>query len=105
MIEIPVMFEVRRGGGMALWPNLVNGLTVGSRYIAPRPFGPRINGKDALEEAALRALERAGGTDVRFVDDFAAYSDMGGEVHCGTNALRQPKTERAMQLVRLESGT
>jgi protein-arginine deiminase len=102
IVEIPVMFEARMGGGMALWPNMVNGLTVGSRYIAPRPFGPRIDGKDALEEAARKALARAGVTDVRFVDNFAAYSDMGGEVHCGTNALRQPKGERQMQLVRLE---
>lgn len=101
IIELPVLFEQRMGGGMALWPNVVNGLVIGRRYIAPKPFGPRVDGVDVIEEAVRQALKGSYDTEVRFVDNFAAYSDMGGEVHCGTNALRRPHGAATMQLERL----
>jgi protein-arginine deiminase len=102
LIELPVLFEAHEGGALSLWPNLVNGLHVGSRYLAPKPFGPRLGGVDVLEEAVRQALSGAGVDDVHFLDDFEAYSRAGGEIHCGTNVLRQPSRNKPMQLVRLE---
>jgi len=68
--------------------NLVNGLVIDEHFISPKPFGPVVDGVDILEESCRKALQEAG-VVVHFLDAFEAYSRNAGEIHCGTNAIRQ----------------
>ena len=91
IIRVPVVFKKN---GWSLWPNIVNGLVLDKHFICPRPFGPEVEGQDAIE-AALRASLQEIGVTTHFVDVFDAYSSMAGECHCGTNAVREPILKRA----------
>lgn len=73
---------------MAFSPSIVNGLVLGSDYIAAKPWGPIINGKDIVEEAVVNIYSKAGMT-VRFIDDYMSHHVRGGEVHCATNTFRE----------------
>jgi len=85
VIELPVLFD---RSGLSVWPNVVNGLVLGRHIVCPKPFGPIVDGQDQLE-ALCRKILREAGMEVSFVDAYNAYSRMAGEVHCGTNAIRQ----------------
>ena len=90
VIELPVLFwpptpEDPRTA--AFFPDMVNHLVIGDVSIVPRPYGPRVDGEDAFEQAFREALPHR---DARFVDDWYAYHEQLGEVHCGTNARRRP---------------
>jgi protein-arginine deiminase len=90
VIELPVLFwppmpEDPRTA--AFFPDMVNHLVIGDVSIVPRPYGPRVDGEDAFERAFRDALPDR---DARFVDDWYAYHEQLGEVHCGTNARRRP---------------
>ncbi|MEV0177587.1 protein-arginine deiminase domain-containing protein [Streptomyces sp. NPDC050803] len=69
-------------------PGAVNGiLLTRERYLAPRQWGPVIGGKDIFTEAVTAAYTRAG-MKVSYVDDWYTYHLGMGEIHCGTNTLR-----------------
>ncbi|QKW07414.1 hypothetical protein HUT18_14490 [Streptomyces sp. NA04227] len=69
-------------------PGAVNGVVFGpGRYLAPRQWGPVIDGKDIFTEAVTAAY-RTAGMEVSYIDDYATYHLGMGEVHCGTNTLR-----------------
>ncbi|MEV3970429.1 protein-arginine deiminase domain-containing protein [Streptomyces sp. NPDC050698] len=69
-------------------PGAVNGLLLGrDRYLAPRQWGPVIDGKDIFTEAVNAAYQRVG-LKVWYIDDWYTYHLGMGEVHCGTNTLR-----------------
>jgi len=89
IIEVPVLFwppgEDGRTGAFS--PDMVNHLVLGNVSIVPRPYGPEVDGVDAFAEAFSSALPTR---TVRFVDDWYAYHEMLGEVHCGTNVRRIP---------------
>ncbi|MFV0126719.1 protein-arginine deiminase domain-containing protein [Streptomyces sp. HMX112] len=69
-------------------PGAVNGLLLGpDRYLAPRQWGPVIGGKDIFTEAVTGAYRKAG-LSVSYIDDYYTYHVGMGEVHCGTNTLR-----------------
>jgi protein-arginine deiminase len=91
-LEIPVAFKpvgpVRRA--LAYFPDMVNHLVLGDISVVPKPYGPRIDGKDPLEQAFVEAVPER---KVRFIDDWLAYHEMSGEVHCGTNVRRRPAAE------------
>lgn len=72
----------------SFFPHALNGLVLGRSYIAPKSFGPIVNGTDVLEEA-IEKVYRENGMDVSFVDDYMSHHVRGGEVHCGTNVLRE----------------
>ncbi|KFA59967.1 hypothetical protein S40285_08012 [Stachybotrys chlorohalonatus IBT 40285] len=72
----------------AFFPGPINGVVIGSHYISPNPFGPVIDGVDVLSKAVEEAYARAG-MNVTFVDDFYSHHMSSGEVHCGSNTLRQ----------------
>jgi len=119
-IPLPVVFQGnlvpgRSVSGLAFTPGLVNGLVLtggpttwaGPRQItmvAPKPFGPQKHadgspprvGDCLFEEAMIEALgpEPKTGVQVVFADDFLGYHLLEGEVHCGTNSLRVPPTDR-----------
>jgi len=73
---------------ISLFPNAVNGLMLGDTYIAPKQWGPIINGKDILGQAVVNVYGRAN-RSVVFLDDYMSHHVRGGEVHCGTNTLRE----------------
>ncbi|KAK1829717.1 hypothetical protein QBC39DRAFT_262313 [Podospora conica] len=83
-----------------LMPNPVNGLVLGSKYLAARQWGP-VSGDDDDEEGADEAgvpdifrlaveeeLRRVG-LDVVWVDDYVTLHQHAGDVHCGTNTFRE----------------
>lgn len=80
IIEVPALFN----RGRSVWPNLVNGLALADRYIAPDPSGPIVDGVDPVKEALTRALD-AIGVRTQFIPDFAPHHLSGGDVHCATN--------------------
>ena len=69
-------------------PSVINGVVLGSDYLAPKPWGPVIGGKDVFEEAAVEAYARAN-MRTWFIDDYSSHHVRGGEVHCGTNTFRE----------------
>lgn len=73
---------------IAAYPGAINGLMVDRRStIAPRAWGPVVDGRDVLQDAVEAAYARVGIT-VRSVDDWLSHHLLGGEVHCGTNSVR-----------------
>ncbi|MGI5427295.1 protein-arginine deiminase domain-containing protein [Streptomyces sp. CA-179760] len=69
-------------------PGAVNGVLLGrDRYLAPRQWGPVIAGKDIFTEAVDAAYTKVG-MKVSYIDDWYTYHLGMGEVHCGTNTLR-----------------
>lgn len=93
--KIPVMFKNVAGPGetaaLAYFPDMVNHLVIGEVSVVPKPYGPVVNGTaDPLEQAFIDAVPSR---TVRFIDDWLAYHEMSGEVHCGTNARRKPPAE------------
>ncbi|TXS42209.1 hypothetical protein EAO75_33870 [Streptomyces sp. uw30] len=69
-------------------PGAVNGVLLGrDRYLAPRQWGPVVGGKDLFTEA-VTAVYRKVGLKVSYIDDWYTYHLGMGEVHCGTNTLR-----------------
>ncbi|MDC0769037.1 protein-arginine deiminase domain-containing protein [Streptomyces sp. HD] len=69
-------------------PGAVNGILLArDRYLAPRQWGPVIGGKDIFTQAVTAAYTRVG-LKVSYIDDWYTYHLGMGEVHCGTNTLR-----------------
>jgi protein-arginine deiminase len=69
-------------------PGAVNGILLSrDRYLAPRQWGPVIGGKDIFTAAVSKAYNSAG-MKVSYLDDWYTYHLGMGEVHCGTNTLR-----------------
>ncbi|MFE0427212.1 protein-arginine deiminase domain-containing protein, partial [Streptomyces sp. NPDC058953] len=69
-------------------PGAINGLLLNdNRYVAPKQWGPVIDGKDIFTTAVTSAYEKAG-MKISYIDDYYPYHLGSGEVHCGTNTLR-----------------
>jgi protein-arginine deiminase len=72
----------------AFLPSAVNGVLLApDRYLAPRQFGPVVRGTDVFA-AAVTAAYRGAGIKVSYADDWGALHDGAGNIHCGTNVLR-----------------
>lgn len=73
----------------AYYPGMINGIMLSKTdYLSPKPWGPLVDGKDIFEEAANKVYAKAGLT-VTFMDDWNTHHNGGGEIHCGTNTIRQ----------------
>ncbi|MDX1932359.1 MAG: protein-arginine deiminase family protein [Capsulimonadales bacterium] len=83
IVSLPVLFR----NGLAVIPNGVNGLVLGSDYLVPAPNGPVIEGVDVLERAIRDRLQPLG-LRLRFLDIYEPYHVRAGEIHCGTNTVR-----------------
>lgn len=69
-------------------PGAVNGIVLSrTHYLAPRQWGPVISGKDIFTQAVTAAYTSAG-MKVSYIDDWETYHLGMGEIHCGTNTLR-----------------
>jgi protein-arginine deiminase len=76
---LPLLFEGRE----ALWPNPVNSLVLGGRFLVSDPhYAP-------FKESIGDVLTQLGNQAI-FLDAWEPYHVRGGEIHCGTNALRLP---------------
>jgi len=72
-------------------PAAINGVVLGpDHYLSTEQFGPVVNGKNIFAEA-VSAAYRSTGMKVTFIDG-SMYSVGGGEIHCGTNMLRDATT-------------
>jgi protein-arginine deiminase len=89
----------------AYYPGIVNGIMLSDTdYLAPKPWGPLVDGQDVFEQAAKAVYAKAGLT-VTFMDDWNTHHNGGGEIHCGTNTVRQTnepwwQTSESRQLTR-----
>ncbi|MEO3972751.1 protein-arginine deiminase domain-containing protein [Streptomyces sp. CAU 1734] len=69
-------------------PGAVNGVVLSdSRYLSAKQWGPVIGGKDVFG-AAVSAVYAKAGFKTAYIDDWYTYHLGWGEVHCGTNTLR-----------------
>ncbi|XP_051986051.1 protein-arginine deiminase type-2 isoform X2 [Xyrauchen texanus] len=102
IIDLPILFKLLKHEeeeeedvprAAAYYPDMVNMIVLGNQLGIPKPFGPQVNGKCALETEMQSLLEPLG-LKCTFIDDFAPYHKMLGEVHCGSNILREPSTFR-----------
>lgn len=80
IIQIPCLFR----SGLASVPNMVNSLIVGQNVFLPNPeFEP-------FRRSVATALSRLG-LKLHFMGIYDSYHVRGGEIHCGTNAIRRLK--------------
>lgn len=93
IIKIPFLHTEISGRSAAYQPGIVNGVYISdTRFGAPNPHGPEIDGKDIFKTAMSEALAEIGVT-VDWIEDWDDYHLGIGEVHCGTNSTRQiPQT-------------
>jgi protein-arginine deiminase len=89
IIRIPYLHWTMSGYSVAYQPGTVNGILIDSdNFMPPKPHGPKIEGKDAMEKQFEEAYSTVG-MNVRWVEDWDLYHRLLGEVHCGSNATRE----------------
>lgn len=89
IVRIPFLHMSLDGQSIAYQPGMVNGLYLSdTHFVAPDPHGPVIEGQDIFKVAMESALAPYGIT-VHFAEDWDTYHREMGEVHCGTNSIRQ----------------
>ncbi|XP_048054928.1 protein-arginine deiminase type-2 isoform X1 [Megalobrama amblycephala] len=104
IIDLPILFKVMEEEeeeeekksiprAAAYYPDMVNMIVLGDQLGIPKPFGPQIKGQCALETEMCSLLEPLG-LKCTFIDDFASYHKLLGEVHCGSNVRREPSPFR-----------
>ncbi|XP_041809833.1 protein-arginine deiminase type-2 isoform X2 [Chelmon rostratus] len=94
IIDLPILFKLEgeeedEYRAAAYYPDMVNMIVLGKNLGIPKPFGPKVNGRCALE-AEMCSLMEGLGLSCTFIDDFASYHKLLGEVHCGSNVRREP---------------
>ncbi|XP_024915627.1 protein-arginine deiminase type-2 isoform X2 [Cynoglossus semilaevis] len=92
IIDLPILFKLVGDGdvfrALAYYPDMVNMIVLGKNLGIPKPFGPKVNGRCSLE-AEMCSLMGGLGLNCTFIDDFASYHKLLGEVHCGSNVRRE----------------
>lgn len=77
------------GPAVALYPATINSIVLGNKQIiAANPYGPEIDGQDVLAAAVSAAYQKAGYT-VHYIDDWFTHHVKIGDVHCGSNVVRE----------------
>lgn len=92
-ISLPALFMgtgkeegADEGSSVAFNPGLTNLQPLVDALYLPRQFGPiNAQGKDIFEEELANAVKN----EIYFVDDWVAYHNYTGEVHCGSYVKRQ----------------
>ena len=85
VVSLPTIFRGRKSGDtlsrcVALLPGVVNMLVLANHLVIPDAQMPMLNDyiRDTLNKTSLRS---------HFLDDMA-YHNLAGEIHCGTNVMR-----------------
>lgn len=74
------------------FPSQINGVPLSdSVFIAPKPWGPVVDGVDIMEKMSREAYAAAG-FDVDFIDDWELHLSS-GDLHCYTNTYRTPTAQ------------
>ncbi|KID94146.1 arginine deiminase type-3, partial [Metarhizium majus ARSEF 297] len=74
------------------FPSQINGVPLSdSVFIAPKPWGPVVDGEDMIEKMSREAYAAAG-FDVDFIDDWELHLGS-GDLHCYTNTYRTPTAQ------------
>ncbi len=94
IVKIPFLHQPVYGLSLAYQPGTVNGVLLdATHFAAPDPHGPVIDGKDIMK-VQLEATLAEKGVQVSWVEDWDAYHRNFGEVHCGSNVIREiPSTK------------
>jgi protein-arginine deiminase len=71
----------------AFAPAVINGIVVGKHYLSLKPWDLVVNGAYVIEESVKAAYRRAG-RSLTFIGDYMSHHIGGGEIHCGSNTLR-----------------
>jgi len=102
IIDIPGLFE-DDGVGRAetFFPNMVNMIVLQQHLGIPKPFGPKVNDQCQFE-AYVKGLLEPLDLVCHFIDDWDPYFRGRGEIHCGTNAKRQPFTEKWWEMLTVD---
>ncbi len=93
VVEMPVIFhpeDFERAG--AEMPDTPNFLRYGTTVIMPRPHGPVVGGRDYIETDAVGRL-MPHGLSPRFAEQWDILHAALGEVHCGSNPVRNIRTD------------
>ncbi|CAB1353614.1 unnamed protein product, partial [Coregonus sp. 'balchen'] len=89
IIDLPILFHVmEENRAVAYYPDMVNMIVLGKNLGIPKPFGPKVDGRCSLE-AEMTSLMEGLGLSCTYIDDFASYHKLLGEVHCGSNVRRE----------------
>ncbi|KAK2599053.1 hypothetical protein QQS21_005520 [Conoideocrella luteorostrata] len=85
-----------KGGNLlplnSAFPSQVNGVPLSdSLFMAPKPWGPVVNGEDVLQKLSADAYSKAG-FQVDFIDDWELHRGS-GDLHCFTNTYRSMVTK------------
>lgn len=89
IIELPILFWEEEGERVSAYmPGTVNLLFYGRSAVMARPHGVIDGDIDIVEQANIDALAPYG-VNVRFAEQWDILHVAQGEVHCGTNALRE----------------
>ncbi|KAM8914372.1 protein-arginine deiminase type-2 isoform 2-T2 [Spinachia spinachia] len=89
IVDLPILFKLHEHRALPYYPDMVNMIVLGRDLGIPKPFGPQVHGRCALE-AEMLSLLCGLGLSCTFIDDFATYHKLLGEVHCGSNVRREP---------------
>lgn len=74
------------------FPSQVNGVPLSeSLFMAPKPWGPVVDGEDVIQKMSRDAYSAAG-LEVDFVDEWDLHL-ASGDLHCYTNAYRAPSAQ------------
>ncbi len=89
IVPVPFLHTSISGKSAAYQPGMVNGVYISdTRFGAPNPHGPEIDGKDIFKEAFASKLTELGIT-IDWIEDWDEYHLGIGEVHCGSNSTRK----------------
>lgn len=100
IVEIPfLMWPQGPQRAAAYMPGTVNLLLYDRTVVVPRPHGPTVASGDFIEDDLTERLGRHGIT-VRFAEQWDLLHAAQGEVHCGTNALREFPQQRWWEVPR-----
>jgi len=89
IVEIPFLLWVQGPQRAAAYmPGTVNLLLYNRTAIVARPYGPAVGASDLIEDDMTERLGQFG-INVRFAEQWDLLHAAQGEVHCGTNAVRE----------------
>jgi len=89
VVRVPFLFQNASSGVTAYQPATLNLLSLTpTQVVAPDPHGPVIDGKDLFKVHFEEALG-AYGIRVHWVDAWAPFHQLQGDVHCATQTARR----------------
>jgi protein-arginine deiminase len=89
IVYLPALYFAEGPRADAFFPGMVNMQVANGHLAIPKPFGPVVGGKCAFEKAAEEVFHPLK-LKCHFIDTYEGYHLQMGEIHCGTNVVREP---------------